>query len=86
MIRQWRKWDLTGRNKMALRISGVEARNRVLTYKNLVEEVEKQAQKNFDDMDFENSNRRVEMEEIINAMKTDCANIITQMENVNFED
>ena len=70
---------------MALRIGAVEAKNVVYQYKQGMENVIREAQKNFEDMDFENANRRVEMEKLINNIKSECEEAISQAENVYFE-
>lgn len=70
---------------MALRIGAAEAKNVVYQYKQGMENVIREAQKNFEDMDFENANRRVEMERLINNIKSECEEAISQVENVYFE-
>lgn len=70
---------------MALRIGAAEAKNVVYQYKQGMENVIREAQKNFEDMDFENANRRVEMEKLINNIKSECEEAISQAENVYFE-
>lgn len=70
---------------MAFKMSASEARCQVLKYANLINEVEEQAEKNFNDMDFENSNRREEMESLIKKIRNDCTNTIDKMEMLYFE-
>ncbi|MDE6626525.1 MAG: hypothetical protein K2K56_09170 [Lachnospiraceae bacterium] len=70
---------------MALRISDEIAKYQLMQYADLINEVEKQAEKNFKDMDFENADRRDDMEEIIGNMKRECANAISEMEQLSFE-
>lgn len=70
---------------MALRISAEGANSQLIQYADLINEVEKQAEKNFKDMDFENADRRNDMEKIINQMKRECANAVNEMEQLSFE-
>lgn len=70
---------------MALRISAEGANSQLIRYAGLINDVEKQAEKNFKDMDFENADRRDEMEIIIGKMKQECANAVNEMEQLNFE-
>lgn len=71
---------------MALRISAAEARYQLMEYADLINEVKKQAEKNFKDMDFENADRRETMEEIIQKMMNDCENVVNVMEGTYFEE
>lgn len=71
---------------MALRISAAQARYQLMQYAGYVQEVMDEAGANFTDMDFENSNRRDDMEEIIQKMQKDCQAIITEMEGIYFEE
>lgn len=70
---------------MALRISAAEARCQLMEYADLVNEVKKQADKNFKDMDFENANRREAMEDIIQKMIKDCEDTVDTMESLYLE-
>lgn len=70
---------------MALKISAEGANSQLIQYADLINEVEKQAEKNFKDMDFENADRRNDMEKIINQMKRECANAVNEMEQLSFE-
>ena len=57
---------------MGLRISASSEKSQIKQYTRLIDDVAKQAEKNFKDMDFENADRREEMEEIIQGMIKDC--------------
>lgn len=70
---------------MALRLSSGDAKYQLEQYKHLVNEVKKQADKNFKDMDFENADRREEMEEIVQKMIKDCEDTVSEIENTYFE-
>lgn len=71
---------------MGLRISAASARNQIKQYTRLIDNVAKQAEKNFKDMDFENADRREQMEEIIQKMVKDCEETAGDMEGAYFEE
>jgi len=71
---------------MGLRISASSARYQISQYTSLMDNVIKQAEKNFKDMDFENADRREDMEEIIQKMKKDCEETTEDMESTYFEE
>ncbi len=71
---------------MGLRISASSAKGQIRQYIRLIDNVAKQAEKNFKDMDFENADRREETEEIIQRMVKDCEETAGDMENTYFEE
>jgi len=71
---------------MKLRLTAPLARYGIREYTNRMNEVIKEAKKNFDDMDFENADRRKEMEEIIQEMIRECGDAIEDIESLQFEE
>lgn len=68
------------------KLTASEARREASRYKRYIDNIIYQAGKNFEDMDFENANRRDEMEEIVNQIKNDCELAISSLENLYFEE
>lgn len=66
-------------------LSADEASSRIEKYDEYIEKVIKGARKNFEDMDFENANRRNEMEDIIDEMERDCRNVQESMNSLWFD-
>lgn len=62
-----------------------EARSQAAIYKHYLEEIIHQAEKNFNDMDFENANRREEMREIIQNIKKECKEVKDDLNSLHFE-
>lgn len=62
-----------------------EARGQVTLYNHYLEEIIYQVKKNFNDMDFENADRRTDMEEIIQQIVTKCEETKEDLNHLHFE-
>lgn len=62
-----------------------EAISRRSSYEDIILQTRDKLQKNFDDMDFENANRKEEMRAIIEIMKRNCEITLGEMYGLSFE-
>ena len=70
---------------MAERVQGFHARQQVRGYVEVIEKVKNKTKKNFEEMDFENANRRQETEEIIEDILSSCETTLQAVESITFE-
>lgn len=68
------------------KLTAGEARGEVNRYKRYIDRIISAANKNFEDMDFENANRKDEMEKMVEAIKNDCESAKMTLDGLNFED
>lgn len=71
---------------MAMGISAIYAYGQLSVYKDWIEDISDGISKNYADMDFENSDKWEDMGEIVQDIKKDCKNIISNMNNIHFEE
>lgn len=69
---------------MANRYKAFYCRRLVNNYISEIERKKTSIQKNFEDMDFSNSNLRDEYEELVSNMKRECDNLIRTIESYKF--
>lgn len=69
---------------MANRYKASYCRRLVNNYISEIERKKTIIQKNFEDMDFSNSNLRDEYEELVSNMKRECDNLIRTIESYKF--
>lgn len=61
-----------------------EAKNIVRNYDSYIDSMKKSAKNNFEDMDFENADRRNDMEKLINSIISECNRVKTDLDNLPF--
>lgn len=54
-------------------------------YKQVFTDIEKMAEKEFSDMDFENADKRTKVQEHVDAIKAECAAKISELDGLSFE-
>lgn len=66
-------------------LSKYAAQERLDNYYYLVQAVQASARNNFEDMDFENADKRDVAEEVIRKIERDCQNALDAMDGLVFE-
>lgn len=55
------------------------------SFRNAIQDMEESARSNFEDMDFENADKRTEMEELKIAITSACSSVEAQLDSLWFE-
>lgn len=67
------------------KLTANEAYSRVSNYDSEIESMVKSLKDNFSDMDFENADKRTDMENIVDEIIAECNRVEVDLDNLHFE-